>query len=115
LRSRLRQNLAEVPAAGVLVFTSADGVLARLAAVDALEFSALPVKVLQGGTAAWTAAGYALEKGATRIKGTDEDLRYKALDQRDNVEAAIREYLRWEIDLVNAVGSDADFGFRRFA
>ncbi len=115
LRSRLRQNLAEVQAAPLLVFTSADGVLAQLAAVDALAFSATPVKVLQGGTTAWTAAGYALEKGATRIKGTDDDLRYRALDQRDNVEAAIREYLQWEIDLVNAVGSDPDFGFRRFA
>ena len=114
LRSRLRQNLGELPAADLLVFTSADGVLARLAAVDALAFSAVPVKVLEGGTAAWIAAGYALEQGATCIKGTDDDLRYKALDQRENVEAAIREYLQWEIDLVNAVASDADFGFRRF-
>jgi len=113
LRSRLRENLAEVPAAALLVFTSADGVMARLAAADALEFSPVPVKVLAGGTAAWTAAGHALERGPSPIKGTDEDLRYKALDQQKNVEAAIREYLEWEIDLVNAVGSDRDFGFRR--
>ena len=115
LRSRLRQNLAALPAAERLVFTSADGVLARLAAMDALECVAVPVAVLRGGTAAWTAAGFALERGPTRTPGTDEDLRYRALDRQDNVESAIREYLRWEVDLLSAVDADADFGFRRFA
>jgi hypothetical protein len=41
---------------------------------------------------------------------------YKALDRKkEDVEAAIREYLQWEVDLLNAIETDPDFGFRRFA
>jgi hypothetical protein len=41
---------------------------------------------------------------------------WKALDRSPaEREAAINEYLTWEIDLVNATYSDPDFGFRRFA
>ena len=115
VRSRLRENLASIPPAKLLVFTSPDGVLARLAAADAARLASTPVKVLEGGTHAWIASGFPLESGTERYTGPDDDLRYKALDRKTNVEAAIREYLEWEVDLVNAVESDPDFGFRRFA
>ncbi|HEV7801033.1 MAG TPA: rhodanese-like domain-containing protein [Burkholderiales bacterium] len=115
VRSRLRENLAVMPRAKRLVFTSPDEALARFAAQDAMRLTTARVEVLEGGTAAWTAAGYPLETGSARFTGPDDDLRYKALDRQANVEAAIREYLQWEIDLVNATESDPDFGFRRFA
>ena len=50
-----------------------------------------------------------------RFTGPDDDLRYKALDRKTDVEVAIREYPQWEVDLVSATESDPDFGFRRFA
>lgn len=115
VRSRLRENLAAIPEAKRLVFTSPDDTLARFAANDAMRLTSVPIEVLHGGTAAWAAAGYALESGTARFTGPDDDMRYKALDRQANVEAAIREYLQWEVDLVNATESDPDFGFRRFA
>jgi hypothetical protein len=62
-----------------------------------------------------TVLGEQLHQRLGEFGSGDRQLLERALDRRDNVEAAIREYLQWEIDLVNAVGSDPDFGFRRFA
>lgn len=115
VRSRLRENLARIPQGKRLVFTSPDETLARFAAADAMPLTAMEVKVLEGGTRTWIDAGYPFETGTERFTGADDDLRYKALDRKANVEEAIREYLEWEVDLVNAVESDPDFGFRRFA
>lgn len=114
VRSRLRENLAKITGTKRLVFTSPDDALARFAARDAMSLISVPIEVLRGGTDAWIAAGYPLEQGTARFTGPDDDLRYKALDRRTDVEAAIREYLEWEVDLVNATESDLDFGFRRF-
>ncbi len=116
VRSRLPENLAVIPNAKRLVFTAPDGeTLAKLAAMDAMRLTSVRVAVLEGGTAAWTAAGYPVESGTARYTGPDDDIKYKALDRKADVEAAIREYLEWEIDLVNSTGSDPDFGFRRYA
>lgn len=116
VRSRLRENLEVMPKIKRLVFTAPDGeTLAKLAARDAMQLTAASIEVLEGGTAAWIAAGYPLERGTARLTGPDDDIKYKALDRKADVEAAIREYLEWEIDLVNATASDPDFRFRRFA
>ena len=57
-----------------------------------------------------------LEKGTQRLTGAKDDMMWKALDRSEaEREAAIREYLRWEVDLVDATYDDPDFGFRRFA
>jgi len=114
VRSRMRDQLKKIPETPLLVFTAADGMQARLAAADAVALTPAAVKVLSGGTVAWQAAGYSLETGDERMTGAADDLSYRALDRKDNVEQAMKEYLSWEIELVNAVASDPDFGFRRY-
>ena len=115
VRSRLRENLQSIPGTKRLVFTGSDGTLALLAAHDAKALASAEVLVLDGGTAGWSAAGYPLEQGSARLTGPTDDMTYKALERKkDEVETAIRAYLTWEIDLVNAIGTDPDFGFRRF-
>ncbi len=114
VRSRIRDQLIKIPQAALLVFTAAEEMLARLAAADAATLTATPVKALTGGTAAWQLAGYGLETGDARMTGAADDLSYRALDRKDNVEQAMREYLRWEVELLDAVASDSDFGFRRY-
>jgi hypothetical protein len=99
----------------LLVFTAPDERLARLTAMDAAQLTARPIKVLAGGTGAWRAAGFAMEKGPTHFTGSTDDVRYRAMDHTANVEAEIHKYLSWEVDLVNATASDPDFGFRRYA
>lgn len=114
VRSRLAQQLPKIPAAPLLAFTASDEMLARLAAADAARLIATPIKVLAGGCGAWRDAGYGLETGDARMTGAADDLSYRALDRKDNVEQAMLEYLSWEIELVNAVATDPDFRFRRY-
>ncbi|HEX2825142.1 MAG TPA: rhodanese-like domain-containing protein [Burkholderiales bacterium] len=117
VRSRLAENLRKIPDAQRLVFTSTESdTLARFAAQDAKTLTSADIAVLEGGNAAWTAAGFPLEKGLERATGPTDDMMWKALDRTpEEREAAIREYLTWEVDLVNATYSDPDFGFRRYA
>ncbi|MBX9906215.1 MAG: sulfurtransferase [Burkholderiales bacterium] len=114
VRSRLAEQLKKIPEAPMLVFTATEQVLAALAAADAAQLMKAPVKVLAGGSDAWRAAGFTLETGDARMTGAADDLSYRALDRKDNVEQAMREYLSWEVELVHAVVSDPDFRFRRY-
>ena len=112
LRSRLESVLAKVPSDGLVVFTSSDGTLAKLAAADAATLTDRPVAVLEGGTDAWRAAGFPLESGATRMASDADDIRLRAREQEKDVEAAMRAYLEWEINLAEQMATDDDQRFR---
>jgi rhodanese-related sulfurtransferase len=114
VRSRLAEQLRKIPATSLLVFTATGETLARFAAADAASLVATQVRVLAGGTEAWRAAGLPMETGDARMTGVADDLSYRALDRKDNVEKAMLEYLSWEVELVHAVASDPDFHFRRY-
>jgi rhodanese-related sulfurtransferase len=111
IRSRLATVLPQLPAADAVVFTSGDGVLAKLAASDARQLTSSEVLALEGGTAAWRAAGLALEQGATRMAVPPDDLRLRAREQSGNVKQAMEAYLSWEIELVNQMATDDDQRF----
>jgi len=110
IRSRLAAAFAALPPAEAVVFTSSDGTLALLAAVEWSDRR--PVLALTGGTAAWTAAGHQLERGATRMLSAPDDMRLRAREQPGSVEDAMRAYLAWEIDLANQMATDDDQRFR---
>lgn len=112
-RARLKQAFANLPEAETLVFTSPDGTLAGLAAQDFSEAD-LPfaIKVLEGGTEAWTAAGLPLEEGQTNMADEADDVWLSARERGQNREEAMREYLAWEIDLVNQMATDDDQRFQ---
>jgi rhodanese-related sulfurtransferase len=112
IRARLAAILPQLPPADTVVFTSGDGVLARLAAADAAKATSAPVLALDGGTAAWRAAGYPLEQGATRMASAADDIRLKAREQSENMEEAMKAYLSWEIDLADQMAKDDDQRFR---
>ena len=111
IRARLAADLARLPRFETLVLTSPDGVLARLAAAE-LAAGGLPALALTGGTQAWIEAGNALEEGAERMASAAEDIWLPARERDSGREEAMREYLAWEIDLVNQMASDDD---QRFA
>jgi rhodanese-related sulfurtransferase len=111
LRGRLGTDLAVVGPARRLVFTSPDGRLARLAAMEH-KGAATEVLALDGGTDAWRAAGLPLEAGETRMASEAVDIRLRAREQRTDIEAAMRAYLSWEINLVNQMAVDEDKRFR---
>ena len=112
IRARLADAFGALPAAEAIVFTSSDGVLARLAAAEWNGRAPAPVLALTGGTAAWVAAGYGLERGAERMASAREDERLRAREMAGSVEDAMRAYLAWEIELVNQMATDDDQRFR---
>jgi 3-mercaptopyruvate sulfurtransferase SseA len=112
IRARLGELLAQVPSSHTLVMTSADGLLARLAAADVKSACARTALALVGGTAAWRKAGHVMEQGATHMATAAEDIRLRAREQNENVEAAMQAYLSWEINLVNQMAVDDDQRFR---
>jgi rhodanese-related sulfurtransferase len=111
IRARFAEALGKLPAAGDLVLTSEDGTIARHAAAELS--TRRQVKVLAGGTAAWKAAGLPLETGMGPLASAPDDI---ALSARDRPPAErehyMREYLTWEVDLVNQIARDSDCRFR---
>jgi rhodanese-related sulfurtransferase len=111
IRARLAEELHKLPAAGELVLTSDDGVVARYAAAELR--TRRPVKLLAGGTAAWKAAGLPLETGMGPLASEPDDIAVSARDRPPaERERYMREYLAWEIDLVNQITRDSDCRFR---
>ena len=67
---------------------------------------------MTGGSRAWTAAGLPLEEGATNMAHAVDDVWLSARERGKNREEAMREYLAWEINLVNDMATDDDHRFR---
>jgi rhodanese-related sulfurtransferase len=110
IRARLAEALDKLPA-GELVLTSEDGMIARYAAAELR--TRRPVKVLAGGTAAWKAAGLPLEAGMGPLASEPDDVSVSARDRPPaERERYMREYLAWEVDLVNQIARDTDCRFR---
>jgi rhodanese-related sulfurtransferase len=111
IRARLDQALAKLPAQGDLVLTSDDGAIARFAAAEIAPQAGHRVRVLAGGTAAWKAAGLPLETGMGTLADEPDDVSLSARDRPAERERYMREYLAWEIDLVNQIARDTDCRF----
>lgn len=112
IRSFLADALAKLPSADVIILTSPDGVLARLAAADLTGRMSTAVVALAGGTQSWVTAGYELEAGPSRMASEPVDVVLLARERGQNREDAMREYLAWEIALVNDMATDDDQRFR---
>ncbi|HZP98049.1 MAG TPA: rhodanese-like domain-containing protein [Reyranella sp.] len=95
-----------------IVLVSPDGEIAALAAAEAGEASnGVPVVILKGGMKAWRDTGLAVENGHTRMADPPTDVWYRPYDFKENIEAAMRQYLEWEVDLVPQVKRDGDARF----
>ena len=95
-----------------IVLTSPDGDLARIAAAELARTATVPVHALEGGTRAWTIAGYPLAKASDRMADTPDDVWLPARERDSDRESAMRAYLAWEIDLVNQMATDDDQRFK---
>jgi rhodanese-related sulfurtransferase len=110
VRSRLHQAQEKIPPAQALVLTSEDGVLAHLAAPEAAELFS-NVTVLEGGNAAWRGP---TESGVERATTTRDDVWYKPYDHTADYLKHAREYLDWEVALVEQIKRDPTIRFRAF-
>jgi rhodanese-related sulfurtransferase len=79
-----------------VLLTCADGVQSTLAGATLIGLGYRQVRVLQGGTRAWAAAGMPVERGATTLWDAPDDVVAKAYDRGP---AAMEAYLGWETAL----------------
>ncbi len=110
VRARLAESLERVPPRPLLVLTSPDARLARLAAAD-LAASGREIRVLDSGTTAWRAAGLPLATGREAMADTPDDCWRRPYDPYAG-EGARERYLKWEIELVHQTEREGDIGFR---
>jgi rhodanese-related sulfurtransferase len=110
-RARLANCLPAVPKQGTLVLTSSDGVLARVAAAEAAALTDEPVVVLKGGTDAWIAAGREVTAGAEHLADVANDVWLRPYEKDWGVEDSMREYLTWEVGLVEQLERDGTTRF----
>jgi rhodanese-related sulfurtransferase len=104
IRAHLDRALETIAPRGEQAFTSEDGVLAGLAAAD------MKARWLDGGNAAWRAAGLPL---STELRMADEpaDVWLKPYEQAGDTQAAMNAYLSWEIDLLDRIKRDGTTNF----
>ena len=110
VRSRLDEARAKIPPTNSLVLTSEDGVLAHLAAPEAAALWP-EVHVLEGGNAAWTGA---TETGVERATTARDDVWYKPYDHTSDYLKHARDYLEWEVALVEQIKRDPTIRFRAY-
>jgi hypothetical protein len=83
------------------VLIADDPAVARMASIELSEAGIKDVKLLEGGLAAWTRAGYATE--ATPDEPSDGeciDHLFFVHDRHAGNKAAMQQYLAWETGLV---------------
>jgi rhodanese-related sulfurtransferase len=118
VRSRLAEARKKIGEPRHLVLTSDDGMLAHLAAPEAAAlWPGARVRVLEGGSAAWFAAGRPTEAGMERATTALDDVWYKPYDHEhgSDYEKHARAYLSWEVALVDQIRRDPTIRFRVFS
>ncbi|WP_454916462.1 rhodanese-related sulfurtransferase [Xanthobacter sediminis] len=114
IRAQVPAALRQVPRARLYVVTSGVGVLARFAAPEIAEAlgPGAEVAVLEGGNAAWRAAGLPLEAGETRLAVPRTDRYRRPYEGTDAPRSAMQAYLDWEFGLVAQLARDGTHHFR---
>lgn len=110
VRSRLSEAKAAIGDVPSLVLTSEDGVLAQLAAPEAATLFS-KVAVLEGGNAAWRGP---TESGVERATTARDDVWYKPYDHGADYLKHARDYLEWEVALVEQIKRDPTIRFRAY-
>ena len=111
LRSQLADAIKKIPQVDRYVLTSTPSQLSLFIAQEFQSLSKSEVLVLEGGNAAWTAAGLEIETGPSRLASPPLD-RYKRPYEGTSVDpAAMQAYLDWEFGLVEQLGKDGTHHF----
>ena len=115
LRSSLAKYRERVPSAKRYVLSCQTGILSLFAAAELQAMTSAnggEVAVLEGGTQAWCAAGYASESGFTRLASEPIDRYRRPYEGADNPREAMQAYLDWEYSLVEQLARDGTHHFR---
>ena len=112
IRQRLESSLIFHRPIGLLVLTSEDGVLAHLAAADLAKSDPRQlVRVLRDGNSGWKAAGFPLVDGMDNLITDVDDVWDRPYDRPTNQEQRMKEYLEWEVQLMDQAHRDGTVEF----
>jgi hypothetical protein len=70
------------------------------------------VRALEGGNAAWLAAGHALTAADAKMADEAVDAWLKPYERPSDKAAAMRDYLSWEVDLPARIARDGSANFK---
>lgn len=122
--TRLRLNealesLHNTVLTGPVVLTCGDGLLARVAIAELrslMNAQGLDAEAhaLIGGTEAWISTGQPTVSGLEQTIGPTDDVWFKPYDHRGNQEQFMRDYLTWEVALVEQIERDGTTRFRQY-
>ena len=112
-RSTLESSLDRVPGTGPIVLTSLDGDLALLAAADLRTRTSREVLPLEGGTAAWIAAGLPHRTGLDQpaLNSTEVLAPAPTLEER---RVSLDAYVKWGDFITDQLDRDGLVQFRAF-
>jgi rhodanese-related sulfurtransferase len=114
VRSRLGEAREQIPSS-ILTLTSDEGLLAHLAANEVAKlWQGARVRVLEGGNAAWFARSGAEESGVERATTQRDDVWYKPYDHSADYAKHARDYLAWEVALVEQIRREPAIRFRTY-
>ncbi|MGE0733195.1 MAG: rhodanese-like domain-containing protein [Alphaproteobacteria bacterium] len=115
VRARLNEAKAKLPPGpSMLAFVGPSPIAAYAARDAAALWPGVAIKILRGGMKSWRRAELATETGMTRPTTSTDDVWYKPYDHLDNVEQAMRDYLSWEVNLVDQIKRDGTVRFKIF-
>ena len=115
IRANMPQNLAALSDDRPIALTSKDGIIAAFAAADLIAAGfKREVMALNGGTDAWKAAGLPLKGGFEGNLDDSVDVWYRPYDMDDAQEGAMKQYLSWEVNLVQQIERDGTTDFKVF-
>ena len=117
VRARLAEKAGSLPGGNGIVIASEDDRLSALAARELAVSTERSVRILAGGTVAWQQAGLPLETGNEGALDPPEDVARSAwqVEDREQQLQAFRDYLSWEVGLVEALRADRTANFPVFA
>jgi len=111
VRSRLAEARAAIGEVKTLVVTSEDSILAHLTAPEAASLWNSKILVFEGGNAAWKGP---TESGVERATTARDDVWYKPYDHASDYKKHARDYLDWEVALVEQIKRDPTIRWRVF-
>lgn len=114
VRARLADALADIVSPASIVLTSPDGMLARLTLQEARGLTTCDVQALEGGTDRWLAEDRDTRSGLEHTVGGTDDVWYKPYEHRGAQEKFMRDYLTWEVALVEQIERDGTTRFQTF-
>ncbi len=113
-RANMPGNLQGLSTDRPLALTSSDGILAAFACADLIAAGFKDVMAVKGGTAAWKAAGLPLKDGFENNLDESADVWYRPYDMDDAQEGAMKQYLSWEVNLVQQIERDGTTNFKAY-